>query len=284
MSDQTKYTIKKDSKNIKDFLYSDKHKPLTNLPSSINLAPKCSPVVDQGDLGSCSSNSIVSGLREYLLINQEKKPLVRLSRLFVYWWERHIQGTVNIDSGASLRDGMKILCKYGVCTEKTDPYDITKFAEKPSDEEMREALQYRINGYQRLNTLDEIKDALYHGYISVFSMEIYESFKSEEVSRTGMVPLPKENQVKFGGHSMCLVGYDDNLDEGCFIVRNSWGTEWGQEGYCFIPYDMMQYFMDVWTVQYGKKYLSDYFYQFINFIGFVRKKISYFIKLKIKGN
>ena len=274
--DNIKFNIKKDIEDVRDVLYGDRHRVGLYPPASHDLRSKCSPIVDQGALASCTANAIVSGLREYILINDEKKSFVKLSRLFIYWWEREFEGTIDIDAGASIRDGMKAITKYGTCTETTDVYDITKFKEKPTDQEMQEALNYKLPGYQRVIGLDQIKDAIIHEHPVVISMTLYKSFQDEYTKQTGIVDIPFNDEPTIGGHAMCIVGYDDNLNNGSFIVRNSWGESWGDKGYCYIPYEMINDIMDAWTVKYGKKYLNDYFPFAVaaNTVGCIKKKLK----------
>jgi C1A family cysteine protease len=269
-----KYNIVKDSPDFRDIAYGDTHRIRGLYPDKVDLRPKCSPIVNQGDLGSCTANAIVSGLREYYLINDEKKPLVRLSRLFLYWWERNMEGTVNEDSGASLRDGMKAICRYGTCTEERDPYIEAAFTEQPSQAEMQEALQYRLPGYQRLVGLNQIKDVLVRNHPVAMSMELFQSFESDQAEKTGIIPVPQQGEQSLGGHAMTIVGYDDNMNGGSFIIRNSWGEEWGDKGYCYIPYTMMNYFYDAWTVKTDKKDLGDYLNIVTNLVSFIRIKLS----------
>lgn len=246
-----KYGIKKDKQDRRDIVYALRHTIDANtLPQQVDLRSGCSPVVDQGDLASCTSNAIVSGLREFILINNEGNPFVRLSRLYHYWLERYLEDSVNEDSGATLRDGMKVLAKYGVCRESSHPYDESKFTEAPTSEEIQEGALYRVLGYQRLLSIDDIKHALSNNHVVVFSMTVYQSFE-EGVGKNGIVSLPQLDDRETGGHAMCIVGYDDTLLSGCFIVRNSWGTGWGDRGYCYMPYEMFKYFMDAWTVKFG---------------------------------
>ena len=258
-----KYTVLKDKVDERDILYSNRHNIIAELfPKKVDLRVNSSPVVDQGQLGSCTANAIVSGLREYILLNDERKNLIRLSRLYLYWWERKLERTVEEDSGASLRDGMKVLHKKGVCTEETRPYIIDRFKEVPTEIEEKEALNYTISGYQRLSSIKEIKHALRHAHPVVFSMDIYESFQND-VGDNGIIQLPKLGEERLGGHAMCLMGYDDTLNGGSFIVRNSWGQEWGHNGYCYMPYKMHIYWYDAWTVMQGRNYFLDYWPKFI---------------------
>lgn len=245
-----KYDLVKDKVDSRDLKYGQGHiVDAQVLPEKIDLREKCSPVVDQGNLGSCTANAIVSGLREFMLLNDSSKTFKRLSRLFLYWWERGLEGTVYTDSGASVRDGMKVLNQKGVCLESSWPYDIKTFENPPTKSEIIEAKNYTISGYQRILTIDEIKHALLINHLVVFGMAVYESF--ETVGSDGIVPIPKNGEQELGGHAMCIVGYDDNFNGGSFIVRNSWAENWGDKGYCYIPYSMFKYMLDIWTVKLG---------------------------------
>lgn len=245
-----KYDLVKDKVDSRDLMYGKRHAmEIQTLPEKIDLRKKCSPIVDQGQLGSCTANAIVSGLREFMLLNDKSSNFERLSRLFLYWWERELEGSVYRDSGASLRDGMKVLKKEGVCLEVSWPYDIKTFENTPTEKELEEAKNYTISGYQRIKSIDEIKHALLIDHLVVFGMTVCESF--ETVGTDGIVPVPKDGEKELGGHALCIVGYDDNFNNGSFIVRNSWGDAWGDEGYCYIPYSMFKYLMDIWTVKIG---------------------------------
>ncbi|WP_246309984.1 C1 family peptidase [Paenibacillus alginolyticus] len=141
-----KYTVKRDQRDFRDYYYrSVNYIRESQLPRKVDLRKELSPIVNQGNLGSCTSNAIVSGLREYWL-RQERDSTIRLSRLFHYWHERKLEGAINRDSGATVRDGMKVLHKIGVCTEAEWPYRIAKFKETPDSEAEAAAGAYRIEG------------------------------------------------------------------------------------------------------------------------------------------
>lgn len=218
------------------------------LPSQIDLRPQCSPIQDQGQLGSCTANALAGNVD--FLKKQQLKSVLDFSRLFIYYNERVIEHTTNTDSGAMLRDGIKTLVKLGVCPETEWPYDINQFTEKPSDQAYTDALNYQITAYYRLGSLNELKHTLASGYPFVFGFSVYESFESAQVASSGIVPMPMPNERLLGGHAVMAVGYDDGKQQ--FIVRNSWGTTWGLQGYCLMPY---AYFMqtdlssDFWTIR-----------------------------------
>lgn len=232
----------------RDILYGAVQRIPDKLPRKVDLRTKCSPVEDQGQLGSCTANALV-GMLEYLEI-VHKVSFVDLSRLFVYYNERVIEHTVNEDSGAMLRDGIKTLVRQGVCPENNWPYKIAKFAVKPPATCYREALNYQVLSYQRILTLNEMRACLAAGFPFVFGFSVYESFESQDVARTGIVPMPKFSETLLGGHAVLAVGYSDAKKR--FIVRNSWGTGWGLKGYFMMPYAYLadRYLSDdFWTVK-----------------------------------
>src|SRR6266568_4205862 len=131
-----------DLPDYRDFFYSAVARRLATLPSKIDMRSKCSPVEDQGQLGSCTANALVGAL-EFLEI-KDGAPFVDLSRLFVYYNERVIEGTVDQDSGAFIRDGIKSLAKQGVCPEKEWPYRVRDFTRKPTAKCYSDARKHQI--------------------------------------------------------------------------------------------------------------------------------------------
>ena len=234
----------------RDIMYSAVRKILAKLPPTADLRPTCSKVEDQGQLGSCTGNALVGSLE--FLEKKDKVPYIELSRLFLYYNERVIEHSVASDSGAQIRDGIKTLNKQGACSEKGWAYDISKFAVKPSAPCYTEAVKHKITSYQRLQTVDEMRTCLADGYPFVFGFSVYESFESQEVAKTGVVPMPQSGEQQLGGHAVLGVGYDDSKKR--FIVRNSWGVDWGMKGYFTIPYDYLanrNLSDDFWTIRRG---------------------------------
>jgi len=207
---------------------------LGKLPPSVDLRSQCPPTVyDQGQLGSCTANAI-GGAFEFGLLKQGL-PDFMPSRLFIYYNERVIEGTVGSDSGAMIRDGIKSVNKQGVCSEDDWKYDIERFTEKPPASCYQAALDKQALAYQRIpQTLNQLRGCLAHGFPFVFGFTVYESFESSEVARTGEAPLPSAGESVLGGHAVLAVGYDDAT--GRFKIRNSWGPNWGDGGYFTLPY------------------------------------------------
>jgi len=219
------------------------------LPPRVDLRPKCPPVVDQGHLGSCTANAIANA-HFFEQMRQKDASAFLPSRLFIYYNERAIEGTIGSDSGASLRDGIKTVNKQGVCPETMWQYKVRKFTAKPAAGCYRNALTHQVVEYQRIpRSLDSLKSCLAAGYPFVFGFSVYESFESPDVARTGVVPMPKPGEGQLGGHAVLAVGYDDSLQS--FIVMNSWGTKWGLKGFFLLPYAYLTdagLSNDFWTI------------------------------------
>ena len=194
---------------------------------------------NQGQLGSCSGNSWAF-LVHFDLLNKHDQVDVtpfQPSRLFIYYYERLIENTVNSDSGAMLRDGIKAIATYGVPGEDLWPYDIDKFTQVPSPEAVAAATQFKAVQYQSVDNSNKqlLVNALLQGFPIAFGLSLYESFESDDVTQTGYVPMPSPSERMIGGHAIAIVGYVK--EEDTFIIRNSWGVDWGMNGYCKIPAD-----------------------------------------------
>ena len=244
-----KYGWLPDLPDHRDLQFSEKFTAQAALPASVDLSPKMPPVYDQGQLGSCTANSIGAAF-EYDLM-QQKLPSFTPSRLFIYYNERSVEGTIKSDSGAMIRDGIKVVNKLGACKETTWTYDITKFAKKPPTAAFKEAMSHLgIKYYSVKQTEFDLKTALASGFPVVFGFTVYESFESATVAKTGIVNIPAKTEKSLGGHAVLIVGYDDAKKQ--FKVRNSWGPSWGLKGYFLMPYDYVvnpNLASDFWVLQ-----------------------------------
>lgn len=238
----------KDEPDSRDQIYSNNHCMLSNLPKRVDLTSKLTKVENQLTLGSCSAQSM-STFMEFVNEHIYGKEHVELSPLYLYYKEREMEGNINIDAGACLRDGMKVLNQNGICRDKLHPYKIDEFKKKPSLEADMDAKNYKLTQYQRLLTVDQIKNCLYQGFPVVFGMILYRSFENKVAEVTGNIQLPdRKTEANLGGHAMLICGYDDDKNGGVFIVRNSWGKQWGDNGNCYIRYEqVMEDACDFWT-------------------------------------
>jgi C1A family cysteine protease len=217
----------------RDHICSAPMQVVTSLPTKVDLSSQCPAVYDQGQIGSCTANAI-AGAIEFDFMKEKKKDFMP-SRLFIYYNERDIEGTVDSDSGAQIRDGIKSIASQGDCPENEWSYDISKFAQKPPQKCYADALKHKAVQYQRITrTLNQMKGCLASGYPFVFGFTVYDSFESEEVAKTGQLNMPSAGENVVGGHAVLAVGYDDMQNR--FIVRNSWGASWAMKGYFTMPY------------------------------------------------
>lgn len=234
------------------------------LPPSADLRAQCSPVANQGGIGACTGFAIASGLDEFLA--KKAGRATTLSPAFVYYQERKLQGNADMteDTGATIETGMKVLEAFGTCPEADmpflplaqhkDPGKIKKFlGTAPTASAVQDALQFKIEGFRsfitsdpgkltpvKVQTMSAIRRSLANGMPVVAGMIVFQSMMSDEVKRTGNVPLPdvQNGDKPVGGHAVMIVGYDQARAH--FIVRNSWSASWGDKGYFYLPYDYVR--------------------------------------------
>jgi C1A family cysteine protease len=233
----------------RDILYAAPVELAGAPPAKADLRAQCPPVYDQGQLGSCTANAI-AGAIEFDRLKQKLDDFTP-SRLFIYYNERAIEHSVDSDSGAMIRDGIKSVARQGDCPETEWPYVIAKFKTRPPKQCYADALKYKVVLYQRVTrTLSQLKGCLASGYPFLFGFTVYESFESAQVAKTGHAGLPKSGEAVIGGHAVVAVGYDDARRR--FIVRNSWGRKWGMSGYFTLPYAYLtdeNLASDFWTIR-----------------------------------
>jgi C1A family cysteine protease len=239
-----KYGWRPDKPDHRDHRFAKLMAPAA-LPSFWDLRPQYPAPFNQLALGSCTGNAIAS-IVETDLIRQKKlfpAGTYMPSRLFIYYNERVMEGTVNSDAGAEIRDGIKSIATLGVCSEKTWPYDVSKFTTKPPKTAFSEALKFKSVAYQRVNQdLLSMKSCIAGGNGFALGFSVYDSFESDAVASTGIVPMPSATENLLGGHAVVAVGYNDttvtvnDVPPQTMICRNSWGPYWGAKGYFFMPF------------------------------------------------
>lgn len=242
-----KYGWRPDKPDHRDHRFAALMAPAA-LPVFVDLRPQFPAPFNQQALGSCTGNAIAA-LVEFDLIRQKvvfPEHTYMPSRLFIYYNERVMEGTVNQDAGAEIRDGIKSINSIGVCSEKLWPYDVNKFATKPPKTAFAEAAKFKSVSYQSVNQdLVSMKSCLASGVGFAFGFSVYDSFESDAVAANGIVPMPQPSENMLGGHAVDAVGYNagntfvNDVPPQTFICRNSWGPYWGAKGYFFMPFSYL---------------------------------------------
>lgn len=243
MKQNVRYVRRKDVHDDRDHKYSLLKADLNDgdLPSRADTngmdGVYWPPVWNQGPLGSCTAFSSC-GAAAYHFIKLQKEVPSEFSELFQYYNERVIGGQdVSVDDGSTIRNAMKSLAKYGVPPEQDWAYVVSNFDDKPPKSAYQDALGYMIADYQSVDqNLDHIRQAISTGFPVVIGIQVYQSF---ETAVNGKIPMPAPNEKLLGGHAIVLTSYDDSKQ--VFGFRNSWGSDWGQDGYGTLPY---QYVLD----------------------------------------
>lgn len=246
----------------RDFKYAlhEEFQGAATLPPVVDLRQGMSSVEDQGSLGSCVANA-TAGQLELLQLraikDKENSPTVfnsefsDISRLFIYFNARYLDGTSNRDDGTYIRSAIMSLRRWGICQEKIWPYDQGQVFNIPSRSAYSQGSKHKVFAGYRLDHTSELqlKLCLAKGYPFIFGISLYETFMSNYVAKTGLVPKPSPNERLVGGHAMLCVGYD--ATDRTYLVRNSWGIHWGMSGYCKIPMEYLHGALaaDFWTIR-----------------------------------
>ena len=233
----------------RDLVYAASAHVMAKLPPHVDLRSSMPPIWDQGELGSCTAHG-VGALMQFMHMKERHADAARRpSRLMLYWLAREMEGAVNEDTGAEIRDVVKAAVRWGTAFEgggsATDewPYDIAKYRERPPQRAFTAASKFEALEYRApLQVSQQLRAVLAGSLPFTFGVTLYSSFESEEVARTGIVPMPHPQEAPMGGHCMVAVGYDDTGTIGParhFLVRNSWSKKWGVGGHCWMPYEYL---------------------------------------------
>lgn len=246
-----KYGHIKDTPDTRDLIFKASATP-PKIFSPVDLRGHCPPILDQGELGACTA----FGTTEMVHFVRLKQKLADFSPspLFTYYATRQIENTVNEDSGAQVRNALKSAVVYGVVQEEKWKYDISNFKTNPTPDVWAEAQKHQTLQYHRINdgVIHDMQQCLWEGYPFTFGAELFESFESLHVEQTGVVPLPTDSEKSLGGHCMMCVGWKVINNKRYFIIQNSWGTSWGDKGYCYIPFEYIgnkNLVSDFWTIR-----------------------------------
>lgn len=198
---------------------------------------------------SCTANAIAGAID--FTRKKQGEPFLTPSRLFIYFGERVIEGTTDQDSGAEIRDGIKVVASQGVPPESEWPYVESQYATLPPANDYRDALAHKALQYSRVTQAEYfVKHCIaILGRPVVFGFTVFDALESDEVARTGILPVPDPNDSPIGGHAVVACGYDDR--QRTFLIRNSWGSSWGQSGYFMMPYAYLlngSLADDFWTI------------------------------------
>jgi C1A family cysteine protease len=221
------------------------HRDLIADTTGLTPLPEVDPRADlpvpfnQGQLGSCTANAVGAALEYDAML--DGAPAVTPSRLFIYYCERQIEGSLGQgDTGAFGRDGFKAAKRYGTPPETEWPYDIGKYADDPPQSVWTDAAEHTLaKPYKSVpRSVNQFKLVLSNKQTIAFGFSVYDSFESQSVAASGVVPMPEPGEQQIGGHEVLAVGYLKD-EPNYVLVRNSWGTGWGLGGYFLMPWQYL---------------------------------------------
>lgn len=230
------YPVQRREPSIHDPKYSAAS-PIA-IPNLIDLRQYASPVLDQGQTSACTSFAI-SGVCEYLE-NLESEKFVPLSQLFVYNSERQNEKDFNTDGGAIIADGVAIVCSTGICEESYLPFAESNLYVHPDQAALDNAKLHKgVQGHSVSLVESNILHSLASNLPVIIGLTLYESFESDQVANTGIVPMPDvQSEQMLGGHAIAIYGADRT--KRLYLIKNSWSTSWGDKGYCWVPFEYVQ--------------------------------------------
>lgn len=220
-------------------------------PPMVDMRPQCPPIENQGLIGSCSA--FATCVCHEIKQAQAKKLPIILSKLFTYYHARKAINKQDEDSGSHLRDNVKSLGTLGSPPQSAYPYDTKRWKDEPALTLHELARPNRINLYARVQQVQaQLEACLADGNPIICGLMLYQSFYNRGgVARTGLITIPNiKNEAFRGGHAVAIVGYDQRRK--LYLMRNSWGTGWGQKGYAWIPYAYVhdkRLCFDLWMIK-----------------------------------
>lgn len=218
------------------------------LPAYHRIVDGMPPVWDQGETNTCSAQASAAAY-EYMLVREALNRFMP-SRMFQYYNSRLLEGTTNTDAGATIRDAVKALAKYGTLPEDMWPFS-ESYSSKPSPNVYAQAQKGIVTNYAMVNQdIDSLKRTLFSNQPVIFGFMVPESFESAAMAQSGIMRMPGSNETILGGHAVLAEGYDDGQQ--AVWCRNSWGDQWGRQGSFLMPYAFIsdpKWASDFWIIQ-----------------------------------
>jgi hypothetical protein len=247
-SSKRKFGARRDVHDVRDRMYRASLSAAT-VPQQVDLREWVGPIKDQGNEGSCTGHAF-SSAREWIARRYEKISPV-LSPQCLYVEELMADGSFPRDDGAMPRTGCQVLAAKGCCETALYPYIDGQLA-APTAEQTQNALKYKTGAYHRIGTLFDFLSCLADPtpWPVLVGFVVYESSMSDRVGETGIMPIPKPGEAQQGGHEVLCVGY--SLTNHMALIQNSWGDDWGQRGYFWMPLEVIAAAdTDLWMVHIG---------------------------------
>jgi C1A family cysteine protease len=251
-----------DAPDTRDHSYEAPAETLAALPPSVDLRAQFPPVFHQGHLHSCTANAVVAVI-QFLQQTGQHTVTEPLSRLFIYYNARKLRGTEGMDGGAHIRDALKSINAVGACDESHWPYPWPHPADRdqlhalatyqPPERCYQGARRHQLRYLRLRRDLAHLKGCLASGYPFIFGFYMSEAFDQPApgpVTQGGVLPMPPPDEPLGAGHAVVAVGYDDA--HRTFLIRNSWGPDWGIGGHIMMPYAFLMHphrASDFWTVR-----------------------------------
>lgn len=233
---------RKDPKDLRDIPMGLVLPPFA-VPKSFDYSAYMSPVRNQGNEGTCVAFASVVGVKEYQ-DKKEYKKAIFLSPRYLYSLCKKFDGAPE-EEGTYPRVAMKILFNYGVCHEAFWPYRPLQ-KNLPKNGADKDALRFRVKAYARIKGILEMKRSLLVNGPFLAGVEVFKSWFNKKVQDSGLIPMPRVSEESIGGHAICIVGFDDSRK--VFKFKNSWGVNWADNGYGYLPYDYLRNFCsDAWS-------------------------------------
>ena len=228
--------------DIADFAFTPKL-GASAMPSATNNRQHIGRIEQQGLSNSCTGHAFSTAIE--FLIRKNDKVFVEVSRLFPYYNARVLEGNTATDCGATIRSVFKAANKVGYCSEIRWPFCANTITQKPWESAYMEAQKTKLKSYEAVEpTTLGIRQALASGFVVVGGMAVYGSMQSKRVAKSGIVPMPTAKDPLNGYHAIVFCDYDDK--KMAFLCVNSWGEEWGQKGFFWLPYRYKEVF-DCWV-------------------------------------